>query len=235
MFFDVVDAPLLYARLQQTIAPQLLGLNDLESQIAVQACPGWSVKDVMAHVSGLVAETLAGVALPRGSDEATARQVNDRANLSLAQICAEWVGNAHSFAGFGNEDPTYVAALASDLVVHTIDIGEALDRPISIDSEAVQLVASRYGTSLQQRAADADCTLTLLFDDMSRGENPGNDAGAGPSNDDGLTLTLRCSSLDFLRAVTGRRSGAHVRAMDWTGDPRVLLANGWSQYGSLKD
>jgi len=26
-----------------------------------------------------------------------------------------------------------------------------------------------------------------------------------------------------------------VRAMDWTGDPRVLLANGWSQYGSLKD
>ncbi|MFT5267320.1 MAG: hypothetical protein ACI88C_000744, partial [Acidimicrobiales bacterium] len=111
MFFDVAEAPSLYARLQHLIVSQLSSLSDVDAQTAVPTCPGWSVKDVMAHVSGLVAETLAGVPLPRGSDEATARQVNDRAELSLAQLCCEWVGNADAFAALGDEDPTYVAAL----------------------------------------------------------------------------------------------------------------------------
>jgi uncharacterized protein (TIGR03083 family) len=235
MFFDVAEAPSLYARLQEMIVPQLLSLSDLDAQTAVPTCPGWSVKDVISHVSGLVAETLAGVPLPRGSDEATARQVNDRAHLSLAQLCHEWVGNADAFAAFGDEDPAYVAALASDLVVHTIDIGEALDRPIDLDIEAVQRVASRYGTALQERATESGCLLTLVLDDIVTGDSPSDDPTESPSSNDDPALVLRSSSHEFLRAVTGRRSGADVRAMDWTGNPELLLANAWSQYGPLKD
>lgn len=235
MFFDVAEAPSLYARLQHLIVSQLSGLSDVDAQTAVPTCPGWSVKDVMAHVSGLVAETLAGVPLPRGSDEATARQVNDRAELSLAQLCCEWVGNADAFAALGDEDPTYVAALTSDLVVHAIDISEALDRPIDIDIEAVQRVASRYGASLQQRAIEAGCMLTLVLDDIVSGDGPSKDPAEASSGNDDSKLVLRSSSHEFLRAVTGRRSGAQVRAMDWTGNPELLLANGWSQYGSIKD
>jgi uncharacterized protein (TIGR03083 family) len=235
MFFDVAEAPSLYARLQHLIVSQLSSLSDVDAQTAVPTCPGWSVKDVMAHVSGLVAETLAGVPLPRGSDEATARQVNDRAELSLAQLCCEWVGNADAFAALGDEDPTYVAALTCDLVVHAIDISEALDRPIDIDIEAVQRVASRYGASLQQRAIEAGCMLTLVLDDIVSGDGPSKDPAEASSGNDDSKLVLRSSSHEFLRAVTGRRSGAQVRAMDWTGNPELLLANGWSQYGSIKD
>lgn len=235
MFFDVAEAPLLYTRLQQMVVPQLSGLSDVDAQISVPACPGWSVANVMAHVSGLVAETLAGVPLPRGSDEATARQVTDRADLSLAQICGEWVGNADAFASFGVDDPAYVAALTSDLVVHAIDIGEALDRSIDIDSEAVQRVASRYGAALQQRATESGWKLTLVLDDIVTGDSPNNDLAAPLSASDDSALVLQSSSHEFLRAVTGRRSGASVRAMDWTGDPEALLANRWSQYGPLKD
>lgn len=235
MFFDVAEAPSLYARLQEMIVPQLTTLSDLDAQTSVLTCPGWSVKDVIAHVSGLVAETLAGVPPPRGSDEATARQVNDRADLSLAQICREWVGNADAFVAFGDQDPTYVAALTCDLVVHAIDIGEALDRPINIDIEAIQRVASRYGAALQERASEAGNRLTLVLDDIVTSDISSNDPAVSPSSNDESGLVLRSSSHEFLRAVTGRRSGAQVLAMDWTGDPEFLLANGWSQYGPLKD
>jgi len=235
MFFDVAEAPSLYARLQDLIVPQLSSLSDLDAQTAVPTCPGWSVANVMAHVSGLVAETLAGVPLPRGSDEATARQVADRADLSLAQICSEWVGNADAFASFGVDDPAYVAALTSDLVVHAIDIGEALDRSIDIDIEAVQRVASRYGASLQERATESGWKLMLVLDDIVTGDGSSNATPSCSSASDDSALVLRSSSHEFLRAVTGRRSGTQVRAMDWTGNPELLLANGWSQYGPIKD
>lgn len=224
MFFDVETAPAVYASLQRALIPQLAALDSDETHNAVPACPGWTIKDVMAHVSGLVAETLAGVPLPRGSDAATARQVADRTDLSLSDVLEEWWANAPGFADFGEHDPAYVAALTSDLVVHAIDIGETLDEPIDIDDEAIRLVAARYGHTLLDRAAQAGIALALVLD------------GAALVDDvhDGR-LTLRASSFDFLRAVTGRRTGAEVRAMNWTGDPEVLLGAAWSQYGPIVD
>ena len=49
------------------------------------------------------------------------------------------------------------------------------------------------------------------------------------------TIGLRCSSYDFLRSVTGRRSRPQVAALDWDGDPTALLDGAWNTYGPMPD
>ncbi len=228
MPFDVADAPALYHETRTALVAVLSDLSDIHSSTEVASCPGWSVKDVMAHVSGLVAETLAGVPLPRGSDEATARQVNDRASWSLDDVCAEWLANAASFSEYGERDAAYVAALTADLVVHAQDIAEALGLQIDLDNEVVTKVAERYGEGLQSRAIDAaNIALTVRFTDGSELDAPGNETAE--------RLQLTVSAFDFLRGVTGRRSRAQVEALQWNGDPSRLLDSAWNQYGSFAD
>ena len=227
MAFDVGTAPVRYERLRAQITPQLYELTGQQAVVPVAACPGWSVTDVMAHVSGLVAETLAGVPLPRGSDEATARQVQDRRGLSLVEICDEWYSNADAFSAYGQEDPAYVAALTSDLVIHGGDIAEALTIDLALDEDTVAKVAERYGETLQERAHDlAGIALTLAFEHGVTLDPPGGGQ---------IPLSLRASAHDFLRAVTGRRLRKQVCALDWSDNPNFLLDHGWSQYSPLQD
>lgn len=181
----------------------------------------------MAHVSGLVAETLAGVELPRGTPTGTARQVDDRRSLSLVEIVDEWCANGEAFATYGRDNPAYAAALTSDLVVHAGDIAEALGIDLDVGAEVVRKVAERYGATLQERALDlAGISLTLVFAHGVTLDPPG--AGLIP-------LKLRVAAPDFLRSVTARRSRKQVRAMDWSDDPGGLLDHGWGQYGPLED
>jgi uncharacterized protein (TIGR03083 family) len=227
MPFDVAEAPALYHETRTAFVALLRDLSDAQASTQVVSCPGWSVKDVMAHVSGLVAETLAGVPLPRGSDEATARQVNNRAEWSLDDVCDEWLENAASFAAYGEQDPAYVAALTADLVVHASDIAEVLGLSIDIDDVVVSKVAERYGEGLQSRAIDAaGVALGITFTD-------GADLDA-PENETADRIQLTVSAFDFLRSVTGRRSRAEVEALAWSSDPAHLLDTGWSQYGAFK-
>jgi hypothetical protein len=45
---------------------------------------------------------------------------------------------------------------------------------------------------------------------------------------------LRCTSYDFLRSVTGRRSRRQVEALDWDGDSTALLNSAWNTYGDMR-
>ena len=227
MSFDVADAPELYAHASERLAKALASLSADQAAAAVPACPGWTVKDVLAHVSGLVAETLAGVPLPRGSEAATARQVTDRAAMSLSEVLDEWRANADAFAEFGTSDPAYVAALTADLVVHTGDIAEALDVEIDLGPEVVAKVAARYGEMLVARCAEqADTALTLEFADsgISLGSASGSEL-----------LTLTVTAALFVRSVSGRRTRSQVAALEFAGDPTRVLDVAWSQYGPLVD
>lgn len=226
MTFDVAEAPRFYDDLRTAFVTQLRDVNDEQAATSVPSCPGWSVKDVMAHVTGLVAETLANVPLPRGSDEATARQVGDRAGWTLDEVLDEWVSHGEAFVIYGQRDPAYVAALLSDLVVHCHDIREALNLPVAISGAAESKVAERYGEALQDRAADVvKISLAISF--------LGGSSLNGPVIESADDLRLTVTPFDFLRGVTGRRTRAEVEAFDWSRDPAMLLDSAWSQYGPL--
>ncbi len=215
----------IYAESRSSLIGVLRSLDAEQSRTAVEGCPGWTVKDVAAHLSGLVAETLAGVPPPRGSAEATARQVGDRSELTLDEVCEEWESNASALADYAVGDPDYVKLLACDLTVHTHDIAEALDRPIDGASAGTILAAEHYLPLLQDRVADhLDIALEVELDGIAN--NPAR-GGTTP-------LKLSAQPLEFLRSVTGRRTRSQVAALDWSGDPGAVL-DVFSQYGPLAD
>lgn len=217
----------IYAQTRDNFIAQVRNMDKSQTETVVPACPDWTVRDVLAHVSGLVAESLAAVEGSLGSDEATARQVSDRAHMSAAEICDEWSDNAVAFDAFVVADPAWGVTLISDLVVHVHDVQEALQLPIDRSSAATMIAAERYLARLQQRAADmAAIGVTVHLSDGADWPAPNPDAE--------LHLELTTTAFDFLRHVTGRRSRDQVAALTWSTDPAALLDKAWVQYGTLR-
>jgi uncharacterized protein (TIGR03083 family) len=214
----------LYATERAALIRQLRSLTPDQAQTIVPACPDWTVKDVASHLSGLVAETLANVPPPRGSAEATTRQVTDRTNHTLAEVCDEWEHNGPAFAKYAASDTAFTNALLADLTVHAHDTSEALHLPIDEMSAGTIVAAERYLQLLQQRAAEQlDIALAVELTGVGlqvapHGNNP---------------LNLIASPFAFLRSVTGRRTPEEVKALNWTGDPSELIATSFYQYGPI--
>ena len=216
----------IYALERAELIRRLRSLNPAQAATPVPSCPAWTVKDVAAHLSGLVVETLANVPPPRGSDEATARQVSDRAQSTLNEVCDEWEANAPAFDDFAAGDAAYATTLTGDLAVHAHDIAEALLQPADEMSVGTLAATERYLGLLQERAAEQlDVALTVDLIGVGLREAS---AGSKP-------LKLAASPYAFLRSVTGRRSRSDVADLDWAGDPSELLDNCFTQYGVLTD
>lgn len=191
----------------------------------IPSCPQWSAKDVVAHVAGLVADLLAGVQPPLGTDEMTARQVSERANKSHLEICDEWQDNGPGIAEFMAERELYALGLTADLAVHVHDLAEALDGVSKPPAEATLAACRRYVPLLQERVAERlDTALTVTLD----GQDWAPAAGSTP-------LTLAATPTDFLRTVTGRRTRAQAEALGWGGDATTVLDGALLQYGPYRD
>src|SRR5437879_4699394 len=70
------------------------GLDDRQARATVPACPDWTVHDVIAHLSGNLADAVAGRLEGAGTDGRTAEQVAARRELSLGEVTREW--NEHA-------------------------------------------------------------------------------------------------------------------------------------------
>jgi len=216
-----------YDAVRDELIAGLAGLDDQQIAQSVPACPLWSVKDVVAHLSGLVAEKLADVQGSLGSDEATTRQVAERADMTLDQIVAEWKQISAPFPEVMAAHGDFGAALSADLVIHVYDLVEILDQPIAAAVAATPISASRYVPRLQQRVADTSAIAITV--ELSDGVT-----APAPATDTEAAITLRATSHDFLRGVTGRLTRARVEAFDWSVDPTVILNDSWNQYGPFR-
>lgn len=192
----------------------------------VPTCPLWSVADVVAHVAGLVADLLAGMKPPLGSDEKTARQVETRRDMSIGEICDEWASNAAGIAELMTETPMTALGLTADLAVHSHDIAETID---AIEAPLASVTATgceRYAPLLQERVAERlDLALTISIGDRMWLPI----AGTTP-------LALTGAPADFLLSVTGRRRRSDVDGtFTWQGDPTAMLDGAFTQYGPYRE
>ena len=72
----------------------LADIDRSQAQTPVPTCPGWAVHDVLAHVSGGVVDAINRRMEGAGTDPWTARQVNERRELSIAENLDEWTMHA---------------------------------------------------------------------------------------------------------------------------------------------
>ena len=230
----VMDIDAIYAGQQEELATLVLERPDRCAE-GVPACPGWEVRDVVAHVAGLASDAAAG-SLPtmdlleqwrddqvaETRDRMTAGQVDRVADRSVDELLAEWrevtVGLSPMLRGdrpFPDPAPFGLnAILACDLVIHVQDVRGAFGVARAPDGPGLALALATYCFGVDYRIRELHLPA-LAVDDGARQRTLGDGAPAA---------TVTGDRFELLRAFAGRRSRAQILALDWSGDPDPYLS-----------
>jgi uncharacterized protein (TIGR03083 family) len=189
----------------------LVRQHDPDGAAPVPTCPGWTVKDVLAHVSGVCADILGGRLEGVASDPWTARQVDERRDWPAEKVIEEWESSAPQVEEIsrhfpGGADVQWMA----DLVTHEHDIRCALHEPGERDSDAIRLGLTWLTTAIGDGFSPAFRIATEEGDDLV--------VGAGE-----VAGTVRAGRFEMFRAITGRRSREQIAALDWDPDCERFL------------
>jgi uncharacterized protein (TIGR03083 family) len=196
----------LYQETKERIVGLVAGLDDAGLKAAVPACPGWSVRDVVAHVVAVAEDWVGGRLAGPPTDEETAAQIARFGDHDLAELLAAWSDAAaaldHMAESAGVKPPL------GDITSHEHDVRAAIGRPGARDSEAVWHSSDQLLANLR-----TPIPLLVTVEDGQYLSGPG----------DGAELRLRTTRFEGLRWRTGRRSRAQLAAMDWSDDPSPVL------------
>jgi uncharacterized protein (TIGR03083 family) len=193
----------------------LADIDGGRAETPVATCPGWAVHDVLAHVSGGVVDAINGRMEGAGTDAWTARQVDERREMSIAEILDEWNVHAPRVEPLLDSAGDLGCQAVTDVVSHEHDICTALGRPGPRSTDAVKIGLTFAAARLVEAAAALGNSLRVESGEMVCGAD---DADA----------TLRGDPFELLRAITGRRSVGQIRQLSWEGDvERVIPAFWW--------
>src|SRR5436305_6232427 len=127
---EMADIGSIYAEGRARLTDLLASADPQQHAARVPGCPQWAVRDVIAHVTGVCADVLAGNIAGVGTEEWTAAQVAERKDRSLPEILAEWSEVAPQVEAMAQHFPDRTAEQWElDLTTHEQDIRGALGRP----------------------------------------------------------------------------------------------------------
>lgn len=186
-------------------------VNNQNAGVAVPACPGWTVKDVVGHLSGVLEDLRSGN-VPTGTmDEWTAAQVGRSRDRSVADLGASWHVLAHTtprlLAG------EYGETLVLEAVSHEFDIRGAIGNTEGRSHPSIRTTALSFLAGVEHSIREHSLpALRVQVEDKAF------DLGEG---DPAATVTL--TWFELMRTLSGRRSEAQLRAQRWNGDPAPWL------------
>lgn len=207
-----------YAEGRVRLTELVAGLTTEEAAAPVPACPEWTVKDVLAHVTGICADVLAGKLDGVATEPWTAAQVEARRQRTLDEVLEEWSTVAPQVEGFADQFPGRVGdQWIFDLTTHEHDVRGALGLPGARDSAGITIgldfvVTEGFAAGLSARGLSP---LEVRAGDRSWV------AGAKPDATTGAAV--EAPAFEMFRAMAGRRSVAQIAGFTWSGDPAPYL------------
>ena len=207
---ELGEVGLAYRGVRERITELVRDLDEGALGQAVPACPEWTIKDVVSHVTGVVDDALAGRLEGVATDPWTAAQVEARRGLPVGEILAEWAEKAPAFEGILDGIGPSGRQAVFDCVTHEHDLRGALRAPGARDSDAVAVALSFIGGGMSVMVTDRPIPRmrTRLGESF------------GPED---AVATLTADAFDIMRAASGRRSLDQIRAMDWSGDVEAVI------------
>ena len=189
-------------------------LDDATLRRIVPACPEWTIKELVAHLTGVAADSLAANVNEMGRPNWTQAQVAARRDKSIDEIFDEWDSiSAQIQATLDDLHPTLASALIGDLITHEHDLRGALADKEARDTEGVVTATSFYARNFGKRLKDAGLPTVIV----QAGEH---EWTAGREEPQGF---VRGSLFEMLRGLTGRRTNDEVKSFDWTIDAAPYL------------
>lgn len=211
----MTDIGIQYGACRERISALVADLTDEQASTPVPACPGWTVHDVVAHLSGSVADLLAGRMDGVGSPEWTAAQVEARRDLSISEMLAGWAEGSPQFEDGLRAIGGPMAALGvADAWHHEQDLRGALEAPGGGDPAAEHTAIEAYAAMVGGGWAAAGIAPLRI------------EAGAATvvTGDGEPGATVTGAPYDLARALGGRRTEAELRSLTWEGDAEPYIA-----------
>ena len=210
------DMGSVYRETRERMTVMLRDIAADDSTAPVPACPGWSVKDVIAHLAGVCDDILSGNLAGLASDRWTAAQVHKRRAATLDELLDEWTDAAPQVEALAPMFPGESAAQwVADAASHEHDVRGALGKAGARDSTAtlvgVDFMVPGFMASVGSRAL---LPTLVVRADGREWRSSGGEASA----------TLEAGAFELFRAVTGRRSTDQIRSLQWSGEPDAYLA-----------
>lgn len=185
-------------------------VNNSNADMPVHACPGWTVRDTVAHLLGTLKDLIAGKIEESASDDWSANHIEQAKDRSLSDLTAEWHVRSNTTPGIFER---YGALLVADLITHEFDIKHAVSNTQGRDLQVARTVALFYLNALDQAwREDGVPPLRVLTENTSLdigGENP--------------EISVEMGWWEIGRVISGRRSIDQVKALAWSGDPEPWL------------
>jgi uncharacterized protein (TIGR03083 family) len=197
-----------YARAHQRI----VSLVDETAAIEVPTCPGWTVKDLIAHQADLL-EVAATDPKSGFSDGWGERGVEQRRDRSLEEVLTEWERRLDENKAVFDSSLAQVAV--ADVLAHEQDIRTALGKPGAMDDEGIVGAVQMALSFLRNKTKDSDLSaLHIVTDELDETIGEGRPEA-----------TFHTSTFELFRVLHGRRTVEQVRAMKWDGDPGAWPEN----------
>lgn len=189
-------------------------LDNGQLDTGVPACPEWTVKQLVAHVTGVASDSLAANVEELGKPGWTQAQVDARKDKQLAEILEEWASITQQVApALDGLHPTIASALIGDLITHEHDLRGAIGDRGARDDDGVVISASFYARNFGKRLKDAGLPTVIV----EAGEHQwiaGREEPVG---------SVRAPLFEMLRGLTGRRTTDEVKGFDWSVDAAPYL------------
>lgn len=207
---DRVDLSTTYRESRERLHDLVRSLGEDAKGVPVQACPRWSVHDVIGHLVAIAEDVLAGRLTGPPTDEQTEAQVARRRDQTTAASLDEWTTLAPGLEEILGAARVWPGVL--DVLCHEHDVRGAIDQPGARDVAGIGA-----GADYLLHVLALPVPVTVRVGDTTYTKGPeATTAGTAP-------IELETDSFEAFRFRLGRRSRRQLEAMRWTGDPTPVL------------
>ncbi len=207
--YAAIDVGAAYRDLRLRVLALVADLHTEQWEKSVPHCPEWTVRQTLAHLSGVVDDginaNMVGVTTPAW----TQAQVDKRAEMTGSAIAEEWATYAPFVEARATEQGMRLSQLVFDALTHEHDLRFALQQPGSREGAAFTIALGFIASRFNERPGGAP--IQIVADGA-----PLLDAAPGQP-------TLTASAFDIVRSFASRRARSQVLALDWSLDPQNLL------------
>jgi uncharacterized protein (TIGR03083 family) len=202
----VTDYETAYRELRLRVTDLMQDRPDEVVEHVVPATPAWRVRDVAAHLGGVCDDIAHGNLDGVATDAWTQAQVDKRRDWPFEQVLADWSEHASVVEPMMNGIGTPIGQMVFDAWTHEQDVRGALHEPGAREGAALDLAWEWFVQTHESVGAPEGGSIRVV-----------SDVGEALLGSGEPVATVSASRYELLRAITGRRSRAQVRALDVDG------------------
>jgi uncharacterized protein (TIGR03083 family) len=209
---STVDVGAAYRQTRERITSLLENATVEQWEKTVPHCPEWTVRQTIAHLSGVVDDALNNNMEGVTTEPWTQAQIDKRADISGEAILEEW----NTYGPFVDDRATQLgmklSRLLFDTVTHEHDIRYALGQPGGRDGDALQIAAGFLAPEIAGHVGKKELGPITFVVNGETLHDGGPDA-----------VVLSTTLFDFVRSLGSRRSINQIRALNWSRDPGAIV------------